>query len=91
MIITYANGMTKTIYTPFSAENNVRSVRTVAQKFMEDETEYNKISAAKKAVVEVYATSEVYTPRNVNAVSTAASVQEGYAAAYVYANKQNLA
>lgn len=87
MIVTYANGSTKTIYTPFSVKDNVRSVRTVAQKFKEDEAEYSKISDTKKAVVEAYISG--VTTSNVNATATVASVQEGYAAAYVYANKQN--
>ena len=88
MIITYANGATKTIYTPFDTEKNVRSVKFVATKLQEDTTEYEKFGTLKKAVVDAYAASADYTPNNVNAASTVASVQESYAAAYVYANKE---
>jgi hypothetical protein len=89
MIVTYTNGMTKTVYTPFNVEDNVRSVRTVAQKFMADTAEYEKISDAKKAVVEAYASSPDYGTSKASATSVA-SVQEAYAAAFVYGNKQNI-
>lgn len=88
MIITYANGATKTIYTPFDTEKNVRSVKFVANALKNDTEEYEKLSTTKKAVVDAYAASADYTPNNVNAASTVASVQESYAAAYVYANKE---
>ena len=53
-----------------------------------DTEEYEKLSTTKKAVVDAYAASADYTPNNVNAASTVASVQESYEAAYVYANKE---
>ena len=55
MEIRLANGETMMVYTPFDKEDNVRSIRYVAQKFMEDTEEYDVLSAEKKAVVEGYA------------------------------------
>ena len=55
MEIKLANGETMMVYTPFDKEDNVRSIRYVAQKFMEDTEEYDVLSAEKKAVVERYA------------------------------------
>ena len=55
MEIKLANDETMMVYTPFDKEDNVRSIRYVAQKFMEDTEEYDVLSAEKKAVVEGYA------------------------------------
>ena len=48
-------GVTKIIYTNFDLDDNVRSIRYVAQEFKADTAEYNAISDTKKAVVDVYA------------------------------------
>ena len=48
-----------------------------------------KITAEKKAVVEAYANSPDYGTSKASATSVA-SVQEAYAAAFVYGNKQNI-
>ena len=94
MVIEYANGMTKTLYTPFTAKN-VRSIRTVAQAFKADdstpvgnEIRYNALSNTLKAIVDAYATSPDYAPKTKSAATTVSKSQEGYAAAYVYANKE---
>ena len=49
------NGVNKIIYTNFDLDDNVRSIRYVAQEFKADTAEYNAISDTKKAVVDVYA------------------------------------
>ena len=65
MEITLKNDVTITVYTPFDKENNVRSIRYVAQAFKADTTEpaegelrYNNLSDTKKAVVDTYAASD---------------------------------
>ncbi len=55
MEIAFESGKTMVVYTPFDKEDNVRSIRYVAQRFMEDTEEYSVLSAEKKAVVEGYA------------------------------------
>ena len=63
MEITFANSEVWTIYTPFNYEDNVRSIRGVAQAFQadksapsnENELRYDKLSDAEKAVVDTYA------------------------------------
>ena len=55
MEITFENGDVWTVYTPFDYEDNVRSVRYVAQQFIADTAEYEKVSDAKKEVVKAYA------------------------------------
>ena len=86
MIITLHSGETITIYTPFNTKDNVRSVKTVALKFKADTAEYEKLSDAKKAVIEAYATSESYSTST--ATTVAAQMEEGYAAAYVSNKKK---
>lgn len=49
------NGQTIHAYTPFDTDDNVRSIRFIAQKFMVDTAEYEKISNNKKEVVGKYA------------------------------------
>ena len=51
------NGEERIVYTPFNLEDNVRSIRNVAQKFMADTEEYNsKVKdTVYEAVVETYA------------------------------------
>ena len=88
--VTYADGSTKTIYTQFG-EKNVRSVRFVAQALTNDIEEYEKLSTTKKEVVRAFAESPVYTPKTVNAVASSVSLEENYAAAYVYGNKEHQA
>lgn len=88
MEITFANGEPRTIYTPFTVENNVRSVKYVANALKNDETEYEKLSDTKKAIVEGYATSEDY---NVQAMSASAAMEENYAAAYVMSGRKESA
>ncbi len=65
MEITLKNDTTIIVYTPFDKENNVRSIRYVAQAFKADTTEpaegelrYNNLSDTKKAVVDTYAASD---------------------------------
>ena len=55
MEITFEGGAVWTIYTPFNYEDNVRSIRYVAQAFQKDTAEYNKLSNAEKAVMDIYA------------------------------------
>ena len=86
MIITLNSGETMTIYTPFNTKDNVRSVKTVALKFKADTAEYEKLSEAKKAVIDAYAASKSY-PTN-TATAVAAQMEEGYAAAYVSNRKK---
>ena len=56
------NGNTITVYTPFNEQNNVRSIRQVAQAFMADDSEaaegeirYDTISDTQKGIVNTYA------------------------------------
>ncbi|MBQ8725966.1 MAG: hypothetical protein IJY84_02555, partial [Clostridia bacterium] len=65
MEITLKNDETITVYTPFDKENNVRSIRYVAQAFKADTTEpaegelrYNNLSETKKEFVDTYAASD---------------------------------
>ena len=58
MEITFTNGEVKTFYTTFNAEDNVRSVRYVAQELQSDKTEYEDLSDNKQSVVNVYAASD---------------------------------
>ncbi len=65
MEITFENGETFTVYTPFDIENNVRSIRGVAKAFKADTSEpgegelrYNTLSNTLKAVVDTYAASD---------------------------------
>ncbi len=64
MEITFANGETMTVYTPFDKEDNVRSIRYVAQAFKADTEEYNALSAEKQAVVDSYAALDEITLMN---------------------------
>ena len=59
------NGKTVRAYTPFSLEDNVRSIREVAQKFQADtsaaaagELKYASLSADRKAIVDNYAKTD---------------------------------
>ena len=95
--ITFANGAKKFLYTPFSVENNVRSIRTVAQAFKADETEpegdeirYNTLSDTRKAIVDAYANSADYQKAAPASVALT-QMEEGYQAAYVVNNnKENV-
>ena len=58
MTFTFENGETQTIYTPFHSDDNVRSVRFIAQALQADTTEYTALSTEKKAVVDAYAATE---------------------------------
>ena len=77
MEIKLANGETMMVYTPFDKEDNVRSIRYVAQKFMADTEKYDVLSEGKKAVVEGYSALdeielmnyESYAENNVLAVT----------------------
>ena len=88
MVVT-VNGEEMLLYTPFSSDN-IRSVRTVATAFREDtstptqegELRYNELSAERKAIVDTYADSADYQAA-VPAKAAQATMQEGYAAAYV--------
>ena len=57
MEITFADGETLTVYTPFDKKDNVRSIRYVAQAFQEDKKaeENYGLSLAKKKVIDAYA------------------------------------
>ena len=58
MEITFYDGTVITVYTPFDLEDNVRSMRQVAQAYQDDadaEVNYNDLSAVKKSVVDTYA------------------------------------
>ena len=55
MTLTFADGTEKTVYTNFDYEDNVRSIRNVAQRFQEDGEKYNDLDTKKKEVVDVYA------------------------------------
>ena len=62
MEITLANGEKITVYTPFDEEDNVRSIRQIAQAFQadtsepaEDEIRYATLSETRKAIVDDYA------------------------------------
>ncbi len=59
------NGETITVYTPFDKDENVRSIRYVAQAFKADTSEpgegeirYESLSEARKAIVDKYAMSD---------------------------------
>ena len=58
MTLTFADGTTKTVYTNFDYEDNVRSVRYIAQRFQEDVEKYNDLDTKKKDVVDVYAAKD---------------------------------
>ena len=89
IVITYANGMTKILYTPFNVTDNVRSVRTVAQKFMADTEKFDAVSDQKKAVVEIYAQSSNYTPKNVTPTNAILNVQDVYDASVAPFGRKN--
>ncbi|MBR2385551.1 MAG: hypothetical protein IKA99_08105, partial [Clostridia bacterium] len=58
MQITFEGGDVWTVYTPFSYDDNVRSIRYVAQKFVNDENadvKYNELDDKTKEVVDTYA------------------------------------
>ena len=62
MEITFENGETMTVYTPFDKKDNVRSIRYVAQAFQADtstpgegEIRYAQLSGMRKEVVDAYA------------------------------------
>ena len=58
MQITLEGGDVITLYTPFSYENNVRSIRYVAQQFKKDtgaDFNYDGLSDERKAIVDAYA------------------------------------
>ena len=62
MEITFENGETITVYTPFDKEDNVRSIRQIAQAFQADTSEpdegeirYATLSETRKAIVDAYA------------------------------------
>lgn len=56
MEISFANGETMTVYTPFTYADNVRSIRYVAQAYKADNnSDYATLTDAKKAVVDAYA------------------------------------
>lgn len=64
MILEFSNGDTKVVYTPFSYEDNVRSIRYIAQQFKADTSEaqnnelrYNNLSATRQGIVDIYAAS----------------------------------
>jgi hypothetical protein len=61
MKITFASGDVWTVYTPFSYDDNVRSIRYVAQKFVTDENadvKYSDLDDSTKGVVNTYAATE---------------------------------
>ena len=63
--ITLANGETMMVYTNFDEEENVRSIRQIAQAFKADTQKvdgkpyYPELSTAKKEVVDAYAASDI--------------------------------
>ena len=68
MQITFANGETKYVYTYFNADNNVRSIRQIAQKYIvntEDQNPYSGLNQSQKDVVDAYA-AEVDAEGNIN-------------------------
>lgn len=61
--ITLASGETLTVYTPFSIDENVRSIHYVAQRYQET-TAYENLTSNKKAVVDAYASRDVINVMN---------------------------
>lgn len=84
MEITFANGVVRTIYTNFSADN-VRSVKWVASAVINDTEAYEKLSDAKKEIVHGYADSADYGAK---ARASVAQMEENYAAAFVVGGKK---
>ena len=87
MEFTFESGAVRTIYTPFSADN-VRSVKWVANAVINDASAYEKLSDAKKAIVEGYANSEDYSKSAKAARTSVAQMEENYAAAFVAGGKK---
>ena len=56
MEITFANGTVKTVYTPFDVDDNVRSIRYIAQQYQGDtDSDYTALPFDIKTVVDTYA------------------------------------
>ncbi len=60
MTVTFANGETMTVYTPFNYEDNVRSVRYVAEQYMSDgESDYSDLDAVRQGIINGYASAQI--------------------------------
>ena len=60
LVVTYSNGVTKTIYTDYNATDNSRSIADVAYRLKTTDTEaYNAMSDAQKAIIDNYAAAYV--------------------------------
>lgn len=57
-ILTFADGTEQIVYTNFDKDENVRSVRFIAQRLQEDTAEYGVLSSTKKTVVDAYAAKD---------------------------------
>ena len=56
--VNYADGVTRTVYTDYSATENSRSIADVATRLKADTEAYEALSTEKKAIVDAYAAAQ---------------------------------